>query len=139
VTFYIFDTDHITLLREGNSHIRQRFLDIPADNLGVTIVSYEEQVRGWLALIRRANHLDKTIWAYRRLHETLDFFRAVKVLDFDEPAGEIFAQLRKERVRIGTQDLRIASIALAHGGILVTRNAKDYAKVEGLVFEDWSG
>lgn len=48
------------------------------------------------------------------------------------------AQLLREKVRIGTQDLRIASIAIANNAILVTRNQRDFSRVPGLQFEDWT-
>jgi tRNA(fMet)-specific endonuclease VapC len=46
--------------------------------------------------------------------------------------------LKQQKVRIGTQDLRIASIVIAQKGILVTRNSRDFEKVPNLKFEDWT-
>ncbi len=43
-----------------------------------------------------------------------------------------------ERVRIGTMDLRIASIALARGFTVLTRNLVDFERVPGLAVEDWT-
>jgi predicted nucleic acid-binding protein len=41
------------------------------------------------------------------------------VLQYDEKSQEIYQNFRKQRIRIGTQDLRIASIVLANKGILL--------------------
>jgi tRNA(fMet)-specific endonuclease VapC len=41
-------------------------------------------------------------------------------------------------LRVDTMDLRMASIALSRGLVLLTRNAADFAKVPGLVIEDWT-
>ncbi|MBW3597524.1 MAG: type II toxin-antitoxin system VapC family toxin [Planctomycetes bacterium] len=38
---------------------------------------------------------------------------------------------------IGTMDLKIASICLAHDATLLTRNRKDFENVAGLQIEDW--
>jgi tRNA(fMet)-specific endonuclease VapC len=47
-------------------------------------------------------------------------------------------ELRSLRQHIGTLDLRIAATALVHDLTLVTRNQKDFSRVPGLRFEDWS-
>ncbi len=39
---------------------------------------------------------------------------------------------------IGTQDLRIAAITLAVGGILLTRNSRDFEQIPNLSWQDWT-
>jgi tRNA(fMet)-specific endonuclease VapC len=53
-------------------------------------------------------------------------------------AQNIFSQLRANKLRISTQDLRIAAIALSQDAVLVTRNQRDFAKIPTLKMEDWS-
>jgi hypothetical protein len=38
---------------------------------------------------------------------------------------------------IGPYDLQIAAIARAHGLIVVTHNTREFARVPGLMLEDW--
>jgi tRNA(fMet)-specific endonuclease VapC len=38
---------------------------------------------------------------------------------------------------IGPNDLLIAALGLAHNLILVTHNAREFSRVEGLKIEDW--
>ncbi|MEO5802504.1 MAG: type II toxin-antitoxin system VapC family toxin, partial [Verrucomicrobiota bacterium] len=40
-------------------------------------------------------------------------------------------------VRIGSMDLKIACIALAHDATLLTRNVNDFSQVPGLRVENW--
>jgi tRNA(fMet)-specific endonuclease VapC len=47
-------------------------------------------------------------------------------------------RLKRSRLRVGTMDLKIAAIALAHGATLLTRNLKDFGRVPGLRIEDWT-
>jgi tRNA(fMet)-specific endonuclease VapC len=58
-------------------------------------------------------------------------------LPLTEAAGNRFETLRKQRIRIGTQDLKIASIALEAGALLLSANLRDFERVPGLRVENW--
>lgn len=103
----------------------------------MTVVSAEEQMRGWLSVINRASG-DQLIKAYARFHETVDYFKTIQLLDFDSAALAQYEELRQQKIRVGTKDLRIAAITLSSGGVLVTRNARDFSQVRGLDLEDWT-
>jgi hypothetical protein len=60
-----------------------------------------------------------------------------EIVPFDERAADQVAGLRRQRIRIGTMDLKIASIALVNDALLVTANLRDFSKVPALRCEDW--
>jgi tRNA(fMet)-specific endonuclease VapC len=137
----VLDTDHMSLLEwggEGSASLRERIADIPPDEAATTIISYEEQIRGWMAYIARARSMAQQVEAYRRLRRHLENYRQIPVLDFDEAAAAQFEQLRRARVRIGTMDLKVAAVVLSRGATLLSRNLADFSKVPGLKVEDWS-
>ena len=102
-----------------------------------TIVTVEEQLRGWLAEIHRLADPHRQILAYDRLQHRIDFFAAWDVLPWDTKAADLFVRFRREGVRIGSMDLKIACIAIARAATLLTRNTRDFALVPGLRFENW--
>ena len=59
------------------------------------------------------------------------------VVRWSEPAADEFQRLREQRVRIGTQDLKIASIAITNDALLLSANLRDFQQVPGLRVEDW--
>lgn len=138
MSLYILDTDIVSLFQQQYSPVTRRISAIAPDNLAVTIITMEEQLRGRLHLIRRADSPERLTAAYARLKLTYDYFSTINVLPFTQDACDRFYQLKQEKIRIGTQDLRIAAIALSVGGIVVTRNQRDFSKVPGLVWEDWT-
>jgi tRNA(fMet)-specific endonuclease VapC len=60
------------------------------------------------------------------------------LLPFDQAASDHCDRLIAQRIRVGTMDLRIASIALVHGFTLLTRNLRDFQRVPNLNAEDWT-
>ena len=136
---YVLDTDHLTLLQRNHRAVITHFTALPPEVIAATVVSAMEQVRGRLAQIHRAKTAPEVVEAFARFQEALAFYRTVPVLPYDETAAAHFARLRQVlRRRPGTQDLRIAAIALSRGATLVTRNRRDFQGIAGLQLEDWS-
>jgi tRNA(fMet)-specific endonuclease VapC len=138
VTLWILDTDHISLLQRGHPAVEKRIRSIDLNDIAITIISVEEQLYGRLNNIRRAKSPETLKTAYQGLYETLEDFKAANVLQFNPTAIGLYQELVRQKIRVGTQDLRIAAIALSVNGTLVTRNQRDFAKVPNLVIEDWS-
>jgi tRNA(fMet)-specific endonuclease VapC len=111
---------------------------MPPEEVAVTVVTYEEQMRGWLAYISRAKTTQQQVEAYRRLRSHIERYRRIPLADFDEHAAGELERLRQARVRIGTMDLKIAAIALANDATPLTRNLSDFRKIPGLRVEDWT-
>ncbi len=137
----VLDTDHITLVqRQDNAlgeSLRQQLRSSPDDDMRVTAISLEEQMRGWLAAIRRQRSVHDQVPYYKRLEEVAQFFARWEMLSFNEHAADMFDQLRAQRIRIGTQDLKIAAICVVNGATLLSSNLRDFERVPGLLVEDW--
>jgi tRNA(fMet)-specific endonuclease VapC len=112
-------------------------LEATTQDIVTTIVSAEEQLRGWLAFINRTRDPTRQIVAYERLQERLSFFANWHLLPWNEAAAAEFKQIRKRGVRIGTMDLKIACIVIANDATLLSRNIADFSQVPGLRVEDW--
>lgn len=138
LALYVLDTDHLSLLQRGHPHVIARLAGIPIAQRAVTIITADEQLQGRQAIIRRSKTQADTAVAYERLRETIQFFTSVRILSYDAAAAALFETLRRQGIRIGTQDLRIASICLSQQAILATRNQRDFRQVPNLVIEDWS-
>lgn len=108
------------------------------DEFALSVVSFHEQVLGAHNFINHARTNTDTIRGYTLLLAILQGFAASPVLPYDAQAVAVFDELREQRVRISTMDLRIAAIALSRNLVLLTRNVSDFRKVSGLVLEDWT-
>lgn len=139
---YIFDTDHLSVLERGGTNakcLRQRLESISSNTqVAVSIISYEEQIRGWLSYIGKAKNVEQQVEAYKQLKQQLTNYCAIPILEFDEQAAQVFQRLRKKHPRLGTMDLKIASITLVNRAVLLTRNRADFGQISTLLIEDWT-
>lgn len=135
---YILDTDHLSLLHRGFPGIRDRLNLMSPDQIAITIITAEEQLRGRLAQISKASSIEDRVKKYLWLQETLASLNKLPILQSSITAEQKVEEFRRLKIQVGTQDLRIAAITLAHNGILVTRNLKDFSQIPGLTIENWA-
>src|SRR6266699_249242 len=119
---FVLDTDSLTLFQEGHPAVCGQFLLQPPDTVAITVLSVEEQLSGWYTQVRQAKRPERLAWAYRRLAESISFLARLQILTYDENAMRRFEELRKQKIKIGRTDLRIASTVLESGATLVTEN-----------------
>jgi tRNA(fMet)-specific endonuclease VapC len=112
-------------------------MEAAAAQVACTVVSVEEVLRGWLAIIHRLRDVHRQIPAYVRLGQFFNVLSDWEIVPFDERAADAFVSLRRQRIRIGTMDLKIASITLVNDATLVTSNLRDFSLVPGLRCENW--
>src|SRR5687767_8963168 len=126
----LLDTDHTTFLKypdsERGRHLIER-LDAAAasESIGVAIVTVEERMRGWLAVIAKQKSALRQVVGYRELALLFEFYQEFEIVPFDEAAAQQFDELRKHKLRIGTRDLKIAAAALVHRALLLSANLTD--------------
>ncbi len=117
---YILDTDHLSVLDRGGVkalRLVQRLANVNTTQVAASIISYEEQMRGWLSYAAKAETVEKQVEAYKQLKRQLTNYCAIPILEFDEQAAEEFERLKKLHPRLGTMDLKIASVTLANQAV----------------------
>ncbi len=136
----LLDTDHLSIVVNRNAVEHNALvsrLDDSEDSLGVPVICVEEQCQGWLAKIHRARDVHHQIAAYERLTNLFHFFEDWEIIPFQTADADAFLRFRKQKVRIGSQDLKIAAIAVTHNALLLSANLRDFRQVPGLRVESW--
>src|SRR5437763_6668706 len=110
---YLLDTDHLTLLQHRHQPLLQHLVVAPLADVGTSIVNVEEVLRGRLARVARARDGPSRILEYRDLLSSTHLFAQLPLVAYDQAAEGEFQQLLGLRLRVGSQDLKIAAIALA--------------------------
>lgn len=100
---YLLDTDNMTLLERASPEairLKVRIATIPPDDLATTIVSYEEQMRGWLAVSAKARTQEMQIEAYQRLKRHLDIYCRIPVFGSTTTILALFRQPTAQSFRL---------------------------------------
>ena len=130
---YCFDTDTLSAVirRDPPLSLIRRLARTPPEEQFTTAVTLGELLYG--AAKRGSATLTQKV---REL-----VIGALPVLPFDERAAEVYgplrARLEADGRRLDEPDLRIASIALSRGLVVVTGNVRHFGRVPDLKVENW--
>ncbi len=130
---YLLDTNIcIYLLKGAFEPLKARFAGNPPSKIGIPAIVKAELYLGAYKSMRREATL-----------AVLDAFLApLRILPFGDEESIFYARIRSEMEAegkpIGPNDLLIASTALAQGAVLVTHNTREFSRVRGLAWEDWT-
>jgi tRNA(fMet)-specific endonuclease VapC len=135
MTRFILDSDHVSLLLEGNTLIYRKIQSIEPQVV-TSIVTVQEVFNGWVSQINARANVQNPVPLYTKLWNAVEYFKGIPIVNFDDAAHQVYQQLlsenpplRKNRVQ---KDMRIAAIALSIGATVVTQNRKDFEPVPGL-------
>ncbi len=88
----LLDPDHLSILKypesPGYGPLVARMEESGENVFATTIVSVEEQMRGWLALIHKTTDIDRHVALYEQLTLLFDLFRRWTVVPFDHHSAE---------------------------------------------------
>lgn len=135
-----FDTDIMSRILWGDPALGARLANIPLLDQSVPIVVVDEILRGRLNVVRQAEAGKAKVTletAYALLERSLRLSAVYRILAYDGAADALMRNWRQQKIRVGTKDMRIGSICVAHGVKLITDNRQDFGQLPGLNFEVW--
>ena len=128
---YLLDTSTLSdLVRNPQGRVAARIAEVGEEAVCTSIIVAAElrfgaAKKGSDRLIDQVEHI----------------LSAIDVESFEVPADAIYGQVRATLEAAGTpiggNDLLIAAQALATGRAVVTDNEREFARVKGLVIENW--
>lgn len=138
MVIYFLDTSTLSLLQRNNPTVSAARANHGSDTVAITTVNVEEVIGGWFALLRRVKSKRHEALAAQSLAEAMHFLSQFPIFSMTEQTLDRFDQLVRMKLNVGKMDLRIAALALEYGATDVTNNIRDFGRVPGLSWEDWS-
>ena len=128
---YVIDTNTLIYFFKGIGNVPEKFLSISPKDIAIpSIVIYELEFG-----------IAKSSSPKKRQAQLKDILSLVNILPFGDKeaslSASIRAKLEKKGTPIGPYDILIAGTALAHQGILVTNNLKEFTRIPKLKTENW--
>lgn len=137
----LLDTDHVNVLKYPDhprfANLTTRLNTSADQDVATTVITVEEQMRGWLAWINRSDDVRRQVLASQELLRLLTFLRAGMWCRLMNRRPANSRACARSAFTIGTMDLKIAAIALGHGALLLSANLRDFQQIPNLHVANW--
>ena len=136
---HLLDSDTLSHLHAGHPRVIAKIRAVGDPHVGTTIVTKIEILRARYAFVMKASTGEELIKAQHWLLRSEELLERLLIVPIDATAARQFDSLRvnKKLRKIGRADLLIASITLAAGATLVTRNLRHFQQVPNLRVVNW--
>ena len=136
---YLLDTDTLTHLYAGNTNVITRLNTVKDSEVGITIITKAEMLRGRIEYLIKAETDESLLRAQELLFRTEELLAELLIVPISQSAADEFERLRmvSKLRKIGRADLLIASISLANRATLVTRNPRHFQQMPGIRVVNW--
>ena len=135
---YALDTSVSGMAFAEVEPVAARIRGQPSGAVQTTAVTLEESLSGWYTYLRKASSPSAIERAYAELVGTVTNFAKLSILPYNLAAIARYEGLLRLKLNVRRNDLRIAAIARLAGATVVTANVRDFARVPGLLVEDWT-
>ncbi len=130
---YLLDTNICIYALKGSfPSLKTRLENHPPSAFGIPAIVKAELYLG----AYKSNKREKTLTLVD------SFLGPLKVLPFGEEESVFYARIRSEMESegkpIGPNDLLIAATVIAKGAVLITHNVREFSRIRGLTWEDWT-
>ena len=115
-----------------------RALSQPVGAVLTSVITVDEQLSDWYTAIRKAKSPQLLADGYAELAETVSYLGHFIILGYSVAAIEEFEHLRRLKLGVSGNDLRIAAIAMVNDDIVVTRNVADFRRTPGVRVQNWA-
>jgi len=136
---HLLDTDTLTHLHAGNPNVIERLRAVEDPEVGITIITKAEVLRGRIDYLLKAETRTNLLKAQELLFRTEELLQKLLIIPISQSAADEFERLRavSKLRKIGQADLLIASISLANRATLVTRNTRHFKQIPGVRVVNW--
>ena len=129
---YFIDSNTCIYFMNGKfSSVREKFLSVSPKEIKISSVVKGELLLGAFKSQTREKTTEKVE----------KFLKPFEIVNFTGKMAYSYAEIRKDLelagTPIGANDLLIAATVLHEKGTLITHNANEFARVNGLKIEDW--
>ena len=138
---YLLDTSVVSNFLDERRYYPQlttKILSQPPEQIFISIITVEEILQGALASVQKAKRKPSVTKAYQYFDDLFSALHRFQILSYTPEAEDIYQLLPAKIKRIGTQDCRIAAIALANNFTVISVNVNDFVSIGLTKVEDWT-